>query len=356
MTEGGSAPGRDALTREVKARALALGFARVGIAEAVALEPEGARLRAWIERGRHGSMHWMAETAEVRLDPRHPGMLPGARSVIALAAPYARPEGEPLGPAPGVIARYARGRDYHHVLGKRARRLAAWLRARGYRARASVDAMPVMERAWAQRAGIGFVGKNACLIVPGLGSHVLLAAVITDAELSPDAPMAERCGTCTRCLQACPTRAFEGPRELDARRCISYLTIEHKGPIPEPLRERIGDRWFGCDLCQDVCPFNRTAPPHPVATAPFAADRRWAEHDAASLLAMDEAAFDAFSRGSPVRRAGRAGAARNAAIVLGNAGGRRHLPVLRASAERDPDEAVRDAARWAIARIEARAR
>jgi epoxyqueuosine reductase len=250
-----------------------------------------------------------------------------------------------------VVARYARGRDYHNVLGKRVRKLVTWLRDRGYVARASVDTLPVLERAWAQRAGIGFIGKNCCLIVPGLGSHVLLAAVITDAVLAPDTPMAERCGSCTRCLEACPTAAFVGPRELDARRCVSYLTIEHKGPIPEPLREGIGNRFFGCDACQDVCPFNRTAPPDRALTAPFASDRRWTEHDLTAWLTADEAGFDALSRGSPVRRAGRVGAARNAAIVLGNAGGKRHLPVLRASAERDSDETVRDAARWAISQI-----
>lgn len=341
---------RDVIT----ARALELGFARIGFARAEPLGSEGERLRAWLAAGRHGAMRWMEESAEVRADPRHAGMLPSARTVIALAAPYARAEEGPVGPAPGIVARYARGRDYHNVLGTRAKKLAAMLRTHGFVARASVDAMPVFERAWAQRAGLGFVGKNCCLIVPGLGSHVLLGAVITSADLAPDAPMAERCGSCTRCLDACPTAAFEGPRELDARKCISYLTIEHHGPIPPALRAGIGDRFLGCDVCQDVCPFNRTAPADPATTAPFAPDPRWSAHDAASVLAMDEAAFDAFSLGSPVRRPGRVGAARNAAIVLGNAGGKVHLTVLRVAAERDPDETVRDAARWAIDAIERR--
>lgn len=341
------------VTEETKARARELGFARVGVARAEPLGPEGERLRAWLAAGRHGSMTWMEESSDIRVDPRHARMLPSARSVIVLVAPYAREE-ERVGPAPGLVARYARGRDYHNVIGRRARKLADWLRARGHTARGMTDSMPVFERAWAVRAGLGFVGKNCCLIVPGLGSHLLLATVITSAELEPDAPMTERCGSCTRCLDACPTRAFEGPRELDARRCISYLTIEHRGAIPEGLREGIGDRFLGCDVCQDVCPFSRTSPPDAALTEPFAPDPRWAEHDASSLLRMDEAGFDAFSLGSPVRRLGREGAARNAAIVLGNVGRKVHLPVLREAASRDEDEAVREAAAWALARIEAR--
>jgi epoxyqueuosine reductase len=345
-----------ALGTEARARALELGFARVGVARVEALSPEAERLREWLAAGRHGEMTWMAESAEVRADPRHPGMLPSARSVLVMAAPYARaddPE-ESVGPEPGVVARYARGRDYHNVIGRRARKLADWLRARGHTARGMADSMPVYERAWAVRAGLGFVGKNCCLIVPGLGSHVLLAAVLTSAELEPDAPMAERCGSCTRCLEVCPTDAFVGPRELDARRCVSYLTIEQRGAIPDALRPGIGARFLGCDACQDVCPFNRTSPSEPEMTAPFAPDPRWREHDAASVLRMDEATFEEFSLGSPVRRLGRAGAARNAAVVLGNAGSRRHLPVLREAAAEDPDPVVRESAAWAIARLVAR--
>jgi epoxyqueuosine reductase len=269
--------------------------------------------------------------------------------VIALATAYARDEGD-VGPAPGVVARYARGRDYHNVVGTRTKKLAAWLRSEGWQSRASIDTLPVLERAWAQRAGLGFVGKNACLIVPGLGSHVLLSTVVTTAELEPDAPMAERCGSCRRCLDACPTSAFLAERELDARKCISYLTIENDGPIAEELRAPIGDRFLGCDLCQDVCPFNRTAPPSPDVTAPFAPDARW-QTDAAALLEMDEPTFDAWSLGSPVRRPGLSGVARNAAIVLGNRGEKRHLPVLDRAASSHASPVVRDAAAWAAARI-----
>jgi len=174
---------------------------------------------------------------------------------------------------------------------------------------------------------------------------------VTGAELAADAPMAERCGQCRACLDGCPTTAFAGPRELDARRCISYLTIEQRGSIPEPLRAAVGEWMFGCDVCQDVCPFNRTAAPPAQATTAFAPAARWEEADAVAVLAMDEARFAAWARGSPIQRAGRAGMARNAAIVLGNRGTRVHLPVLERAAETDPDPAVREASAWAARRI-----
>lgn len=332
------------------ARARELGFVRAGVARVEPLEREAEALRAWIARGYHASMEWMADTAEVRIDPAHAGMLPGARSVLVLAAPYASSGGS-SGPAPGVVARYARGRDYHNVLGKRARKIAAMIRDEGGRARASVDSMPVLERAWAQRAGVGFVGKNCCLIVPGVGSHVFLAAIVTDADLAPDEPMSERCGACRLCLDACPTNAFVAPRELDGRRCISYLTIEHEGAIDPELRSGIGAHLFGCDDCQDVCPWNRGAGEDaPIASA-FAASERMSI-DAAELLAMDEETFRAWTHASPIKRAGREGMARNAAIVLGNAGDERHLPVLRATAAEHDSEVVREAAAWALARLE----
>ena len=303
-------------------------------------------------------MAYMAGSAAARVDPTlaqgapgGPGLLPSARSVVVLAMPYAR-ESSRVGPAPGRVARYARGRDYHNVAGRRARTLAKWLRREGHKARATCDTMPMMERAWAERAGLGFIGKNCCLIIPGLGSHVVLATVLTTAELEPDAPQPERCGACTLCLTGCPTRAFVAPRELDARRCVSYLTIEEDGPSPEALRAPIGDWLFGCDACQDVCPFNRTALPPEEATRAFAPDPRWASHDAAALLRMDEEAFAAWAAGSPIQRPGRRGMARNAAIVLGNSRDKRHLPVLREAAAHDTEEVVRDAARWAIAQLE----
>jgi epoxyqueuosine reductase len=336
---------------ELYDRARELGFARMGVARAETLEPEGERLRAWLHEGRHGSMRWMEDTAEVRADPRHEGMLPSARSVVVLVTPYARPQADRVGPSPGRVARYARGRDYHNVVHKRMRKLAALLREGGHHARASVDTLPVFERAWAERAGVGFIGKNCCLIVPGLGSHVFLSCLVTSAELEPDEPMKQRCGSCRLCLDACPTDAFVGARRLDARRCISYQTIEQPGSIPHELREPLGDWIFGCDVCQDVCPFNRTRPPPEAHTEPFAPDPRWDEHDAQDLLTMDEARFAEWARGSPIKRPGRDGMARNAAVVLGNRGERRHLPVLQQAAREHPSEVVREAASWASGRI-----
>jgi epoxyqueuosine reductase len=341
----------DDLKEQLRARALSLGFHRFGVAHAERLEDEGERLHAWLRAERHGVMGYMAETAEVRIDPTHAGMLPSARSVIVLATAYARKEA-PQGPAPGRVARYAQGRDYHNVLNKRARKLADMLRASGHTARAGVDTLPLFERAWAQRAGLGFIGKNCCLIVPGLGSHVLLTVLVTSAELPPDAPQKERCGACRACLDACPTRAFVGPRELDARRCLSYLTIEQSGAIPHELREGMGEWLFGCDACQDVCPFNATSPRPAEETLPFVSDRRWSAHEASELLTMDDAAFSAYAHGSPIQRPGRAGMARNAAIVLGNRGDKRHLPVLKNAAHEHDSDIVREAAAWAIERIE----
>jgi epoxyqueuosine reductase len=340
------------LTAQIKALALAQGFARVGVARAERLDDDAERLREWLAQGRHGQMAYMQDTAAVRCDPTHADMLPSARSVIVLATSYARSPAFD-GPAPGRIARYAQGRDYHALLYDRTRPIRRQLRAAGATARASVDTLPTLERAWAARAGVGFVGKNACLIVPGVGSHVLLSLVLTSAELDADAPIRERCGECRACLDACPTQAFVGPRQLDARRCISYLTIEHDGAIDEPLRSGMGAWLFGCDVCQDVCPYNRTqqsAAPH---GDPFAPRGRLRELAAEDFLQMDDAVFDRYSRGWALRRAGRQSMARNAAIVLGNAGERRHLPILQRSAEHDPSPVVRDAAHWAIARIEA---
>lgn len=338
------------LKEELFRRARELGFARAGVARVEPLTRDGEALRRWIASGYHGSMRWMADTTEVRVDPTHAGMLPDARSVVVLATPYSRP-GEPPRIGPGRVARYAGGRDYHNVLGKRAQKLARVLRAEGHAARVSVDTLPVLERAWAQRAGVGFIGKNCLLIVPGLGSHVLLCALVTSAELPPDEPMTERCGSCRRCLDACPTEAFVAERELDARRCISYLTIEQAGPIEEPLRAPMGTHLFGCDDCQDVCPFNRTATRPESETAPFAADPRL-DVEVDELLRMDEERFRTWAAGSPLARPRREGIARNAAIVLGNTGDRVHLPVLREAAERHDSEVVRDAARWAVENLE----
>ncbi|MFT3922746.1 MAG: tRNA epoxyqueuosine(34) reductase QueG [Myxococcales bacterium] len=339
------------LRSRLEEQARELGFHRLGVARAAPLGVEAERLRAWLSAGRHGVMGYMEETAEVRTDPTHQGMLPSARSVIVLATSYAR-AAQSWGPTPGKVARYARGRDYHNVLLKRARKLAQTLRAAGHTARVGVDSMPLFERAWAQRAGLGFIGKNCCLIVPGLGSHLFLTVIVTSAELPEDAPIKERCGECTRCLDACPTRAFVGSRELDARRCISYLTIEQRGAIEPELMERMGDWLFGCDVCQDVCPFNATSPPPAEQTVPFAPDERRGETSAADILRMSAADFAVFAEGSPMKRPGRDGLARNAAVVLGNSGEKRHLPLLREVARDHESALVRDTARWAATKLD----
>jgi len=334
-----------ALTARVKAEAKALGFVRAGVAEAGRLDDEGAHLDAWLAAGHHGQMSWMAETAPVRKDPSDPRMLENAKSVIVMAAPYLR-RNVYEGPPPARVAKYALGRDYHNVLTKKSRKLARLLQEAGFTARVAVDSKPVFERAWAERAGIGFVGKNCCLIVPGLGSHAFLACVVTSAPLRADAPIDRRCGTCTLCLEACPTRAFNGPRSLDARKCVSYLTIEHRGPIPLARRQALGPWLFGCDVCQDVCPYNQTAGAAEGSLDAFEPSERWDGFDVARFLRMSDEEIRVWAQGSPVKRAQPEGLARNAALVLGNRGGKAHLPVLEDARRNHPSEVVREAADW----------
>jgi len=343
----------EARTERARTAALSEGFARVGVAVADRLDPESAQLDAWLEAGRQGQMTWMQATAAVRKDPRHPGMLEGARSVVVLAAPYVR-DPELTGPAPARVAKYALGRDYHNVLTKKARRVAQVLEDEGFVSRVAVDSKPVFERAWAERAGVGFVGKNCCLIVPGLGSHVFLACLVTKAPLLPSNPIERRCGSCTLCLEACPTNAFDDPRVLDARKCISYLTIEHRGAIPEAHREAMGSWLFGCDVCQDVCPYNQGSAPSQPAFDAFEPGRRWEGAALSDFLSMNDEAFETWARGSPVKRTKREGLARNASIVLGNRGDKRALPVLDQARSEHDLEVVRDAAGWASNRIRRR--
>ncbi|MEZ4409804.1 MAG: tRNA epoxyqueuosine(34) reductase QueG [Polyangiales bacterium] len=344
----------EAATAAVKARAKGLGFHLAGVASAGPLDEDWERYRAFIAAGLHGSMGWLAANADARRDVDGPAVLDGARSVVVCALAYHR--GDEPSPVEGAaVARYARGRDYHNFVRRRLRRLAAWMReSLGAQARPMVDTAPVLERAWARRAGVGFVGKNGLVIAPGLGSWLLLGEVVTDLALAPDAPMEERCGACTRCLDACPTSAFVAPWVLDARRCVSYLTIEHEGEVDPTLREAMGDRLFGCDDCQAVCPYNRTAPPSLESTRDFAPDPRWEGVSVSDLLEMDEARYKALTEGTPLARPGRAGLARNAANVLGNVGRRVHLPVLSRAAEGDPDAAVRATASWASRRVRSR--
>ncbi len=347
------------LDARVRDAARGYGFDAVGVAAAdVPLAEDFARYEAFVAAGMHGEMGWLAENAEVRRRLDTAEMLPGARSVVCVARRYqrARAEEEADPALARTIARYARGRDYHNGLRKKLRQLAAFLRRQGtpdapVHARPLVDDAPILERAWAARAGLGFVGKNGLLIVPGQGSLLVLGEVITTLALTPDTPIGERCGACTRCLDACPTKAFPKPFVLDPRRCVAYLTIEHRGPIAEELRPGIGGHLFGCDDCQTVCPFNQA---DRTAGDRFAPHARWGELALADLLAPGEAAWARVSEGSPVHRATRDGLARNAAIVLGNTGDETARPALAAAAAGHPAATVREAAGWAQQRIGAR--
>ena len=348
---------QESLDARVRAKALACGFDLVGVARAdEPLTVEHDRYRAFVDAGMHGEMGWLADHADVRRRLDGSGILEGAKSVVCVARSYARSAQEEA-KDPDLarsIALYARGQDYHKGVRKKLRRLAAFLRGLGtedapVHARPMIDDAPILERAWAARAGLGFVGKNGMLIAPGMGSLLLLGEVVTTLALTPDTPMDERCGACTRCLEACPTQAFERPFVLDARRCVSYLTIEKRGEVEDGLRAEVGDRLFGCDECQTVCPFNARRSPRD--RGPFAPHARWGEVDPEELLALDEAGWARLVEGSPVRRATREGLARNAAILLGNRGNRKALPALERAMRFHDSAVVREAAAWAVTRI-----
>ena len=367
---------RVSFSDQVRTEARRLGFDAVGITHANRLDRDFARYEAFIDAGMHGEMGWLARHRNVRERIDNNGILAGAKSVICVARRYGAPEQRGGGAdattratrtiaSTGTIARYARGRDYHGFMRRRLRRLAAFVRALGtveepVRARPLCDEEPVLERAWAVHAGLGFIGKNGMLIVPGLGSMVLLGEVVTTLDLEgpacTPASWQERCGACTRCLDACPTDAFATPFVLDARRCVSYLTIELRGAIASELREGVCTHLFVCDDCQTVCPFNAgtgaRAPLEATDGDPFAPLERWSHMSLESLLGLDEASWSALFRGTPLRRTGRSGIARNAAIVLGNRRDRAALPALRAAACGHDDPVVREAASWAISRIE----
>lgn len=342
---------RSSPKRLLTEKAAALGFDAVGFASAQPpLEADFERYREFLDQGMHGDMAWLAEGADLRRNVE--GLLEGAQTVVCLARRYQRADEDGDPPLARGIARYARGHDYHNGLRKKLRRLAAFVRTLGddVRARPLCDEEPILERAWAARAGLGFVGKNGLLIVPGHGSYVLLGEVLTTLAIEPDPPMPERCGSCTRCLDACPTRAFPRPFVLDARRCVAYLTIELRGDVPTELREGVGEHLFGCDDCQSVCPFTRG---HKTAarTDTFAPLEQWSTTRLADLLAPDlESRFGELTRGSPLFRAGPEGLARNAAIVLGNRNDASARSVLQVAASAHPSDVVRRAATWALGR------
>jgi epoxyqueuosine reductase len=340
--------------RVVREKARALGFDAVGVARAdVGLDLDFGRYLEFARSGMHGEMGYLAENVPARRRLDGEEILPGAKSVICVARSYRR-DGARDPELARTIARYARGRDYHSFLRRKLRKLAELVRTLGpsVRARPMVDDVPVLERAWAARAGLGFVGKNGLVIVPGVGSMVLLGEVVTTLELTPDAPMTERCGSCTRCLDACPTGAFVRPFVLDPRRCVSYLTIEHRSAVDEALRDGVGEHLFGCDDCQTVCPFNATT--HRVASeAPFLPLEAWSSMELEELLGLDAAAFQSRLEGSPLKRATPEGLARNAALVLGNRREIRAIDALRRAASSHPAPVVREAAAWALGKIEA---
>jgi epoxyqueuosine reductase len=337
----------DDLARRLKDHARSLGFDRVGIAPA-RTPPDYPRFLAWLAAGRAASMDYLAEYAEARGNPD--AVLEGVRSVVMVSMVYG---GKADRPDVGKVSRYAMGDDYHTVLRGRLELLAEWLReqAPGSVTRAVVDTAPLMERDFARLAGLGWIGKNTLLIDRKLGSFTLLGALLTDVELAPDAPHAtSHCGTCTRCLDACPTGAFVGPYELDARRCISYWTIEHHGPMPDEAAEDLHGWAFGCDVCQDVCPWNRKAPPSPLPE--FAPRPEWEAPDLIEWLGRSKSQWKRRFRDSALRRAGRSGLVRNAAIALGSAGRGDAVPALAARlADPGEDPTIRDAAAWALRRI-----
>ena len=339
------------LSDALKSRATDVGFDLVGIAPAVS--PEGfAALDDWLARGFAGEMTYLERRRDAYGHPDH--VLPSVASVIMLAMNY-RTQDPPaeIPPGHGRVSRYAWGDvDYHDLLRQRLRDLATWLHDErpGCRTRGVVDTAPLLERDFARLAGLGWFGKNTMLINKKLGSWLFLAALLTDVPLDPDAPhKTAHCGTCTACLDACPTDAFPEPYVLDATKCISYFTIElGDQPIPEEHRESCGDWLFGCDVCNDVCPWNGKAPQS--SQTAFQPKTGLSPADASELLTLDETKFQLRFAGTPLERPGRGGILRNACIVLANTGDASHVPVL-VTAARDPDPVVRDAAQWAIDRL-----
>ena len=340
----------------MREKARALGFDACRITSAEPPAQAGERLQAWLAEGAQGDMAWMAETFERRTDPRK--LMADAKTVVMLGLNYG-PAGDPLAalrrPDVGAISVYARHRDYHDVLKGKLKELASFLAAAARPEKADVkvfvDTAPLMEKPLAARAGLGWQGKHTNLVSREFGSWLFLGAILTNFDLEPDSPESDHCGQCRACLDACPTRAFPAPYRLDARRCISYLSIEHKGPIPHEFRPAIGNRIYGCDDCLAVCPWNKFAAQGREAKLAARADL-----DApplAELARLDEASFRSRFAGSPIKRVGRQRFVRNVMIAIGNS----NDPALAASAiERLGDESplVRGAAIWAFARLVSR--
>lgn len=336
----------------IQQRALELGFDDCRFTTAQP-PPHSAALTGWLAGGQHGEMAWLARNAEKRMDPQR--VLLGATTIITLATSYAAPNSSAPDPTgTGIVARYARHADYHDVLGAALKQLNEFILQLGgpdTRALWYVDTGPLLERDLAERAGLGFAGKHTNLISRRLGNWFFLSEIITTLPLPPDPSERNHCGTCTRCLTACPTQAITAPFQLDARRCISYLTIELKGSIPEELRPAIGNRIYGCDDCLAACPWNRFAQTGHLMQTHARADL--VHPDLLELLRLDEAGFKARFAGTPILRTKRRGLLRNVCVALGNTASASALPDL-ARAARDPEPLIAEHAQWAIRQIEAR--
>jgi epoxyqueuosine reductase len=337
------------LTQQIKTKAHELGFDLVGITSTAPLAHH-SRYRAWVAQGFAGEMGYMSRDVEKRADPTR--VLPGARSIVVVAMNYhSAPELPADRRGRGWISCYAWGEDYHLVMGRKLEALVGFIRdleGPDVQARWYVDTGPILERELAWRAGLGWPGKHTNLINRRLGSWLFLGAVLLDRELVYDVPAAAHCGTCTRCLVACPTGALVAPGVLDARRCISYLTIELRGPIPRELRPLLGTHIFGCDICQAVCPWNRKAPE--TSEAAFWPRAGYAAPELLPLLGLSEAEFRQRFRGSPIWRAKRRGFLRNVAVALGNLRDPRAIPALQ-QALHDAEPLIRGHAAWALGRI-----
>jgi epoxyqueuosine reductase len=334
---------------KIRGWAAAAGFDACGIAPASAVPDAAEALAAFVGEGRHGTMGWMAERMAER--SALAALWPGAKSAVVCALNYG-PAVDPLALAArrdcGAVSVYARHRDYHQVLKGKLKQVAGKIAAAfGAEVKVFVDTAPVMEKPLAERAGLGWIGKHGNLVSRGYGSWLFLGVIAVGMELAVDPPYAERCGTCRRCLDACPTGAFDGPRRIDARRCVSYLTIEHAGPIPRDLRPRIGNRIYGCDDCLAVCPWNRFA--QAATETKLAARADLLEPRLAELAALDDVAFRAKFAASPVKRIGRGRFVRNVLVALGN-GGADGAAAARARLS-DQDPLVRGAAVWAASRL-----
>ena len=341
------------LEEAIRCKAGELGFVACGFTRADAADGAGQDLRRWLEEGHHGAMGWMEERAHHRVSPL--ALWREAKSAIALGMSYA-PFSDPLMLGErgelGRISVYAQGGDYHKTVKKALKALARWLvEEAGGELKVFVDTAPVMEKPLSQAAGIGWQGKHTNLVSREHGSWLFLGVILTSLELEPDAPAdhGEHCGTCTRCLDACPTKAFLGPHRIDARRCISYLTIEYQGAIPEELRPLMGNRIYGCDDCLAICPWNRFADAA-AANRAFLPRAELAAPRLADLLALDDASFREMFAGSPIKRIGVKRMIRNCLIAAGNSGD----PKLAAAIEKhvgDPDPVIADAAKWALAQL-----